>query len=150
MFFNGHLKMYQQRAFLLTQYFSVGMIAIAIQLLGSYIWVSLLGFQEQYLLGVIIFYCIALCITFLLQKYWTFRDHSQQFIGRQAFWYTLISLGNLGLKILLLHIGQSMFESVGIDFFDGWYLLIQSFVLVLTALVSFLLNKRFTFRTSES
>lgn len=134
------------RLLLYVRYIVSGTIAALIQLVGLYVWVSVLGLESLYLLGVILLYCIALITTFTLQKYWTFRERSHEFIGRQVVWYTLISLGNLALNAALLHTGKIFFDSIGADYFQGWYLVVQAISTVMCAVLGFLLNRHFTFR----
>ena len=131
----------------LTRYIISGGTAGLIQVIGLYIWVSVLGLTEQYLWGVVVAYCIALVVGFTMQKYWTFREYSHELIARQMSWYTAVSLVNLGVNALILHISKVLFESNGLNFFHIWYLAAQIFAVGVCALTGFLLNRSITFRS---
>ncbi|OGG41018.1 hypothetical protein A2118_02110, partial [Candidatus Kaiserbacteria bacterium GWA2_50_9] len=120
-------SIHREKFRLITRYGISGATAAAIQIVGLYIWVSVLGLTRQYLLGVVIAYCVALFVAFIMQKYWTFRDYSRDLIVKQVFWYTAISLGNLGLNALILHTSKVVLESNGLNFFQVWYLVAQIF-----------------------
>lgn len=130
----------------LMRYGISGALAGVIQIVGLYVWVSMLGLAEQYLWGMVISYVIALSVAFALQKYWTFRDYTRGVIATQILWYTAISLANLGLNALILHASKVILETRGLDFFDLWYLLAQTLAVVVCAGVGFVLNRSITFR----
>jgi putative flippase GtrA len=142
----GYVLRHRERLVLFLRYAISGVTAVAIQVTGLYVWVSVLGLQAQYLWGVVIAYCIALLVAFLMQKFWTFRDHSRGMTAHHALWYVIISLGNLGLKTLILYTSQLVFEAYGFDFFHGWYLIAQLFAIGVCTIVGFLLNWFITFR----
>lgn len=130
----------------LMRYGITGGTGAVIQIVGLYLWVSVLNLREQYLWGVVLAYVVAVVVTFLMQKYWTFRDYMHSLFAKQLAWYIAISLGNLGLNALILHAGKIAFETAGIDYFSGWYLLVQVGAIGTVAVVSFLSNRYITFR----
>lgn len=132
--------------FLLIRYGIIGVSAILIQIVALYIWVSLLGFHAWYLLGVVIGFVIALVFAFLMQKYWTFKDHDPTTRTRQFLIYTGVSVGTLVLNVLLLALTKALFESWSVAFFEAWYLVAQVLILGLCAVVSFVVNRFITFR----
>ncbi|HEY4501207.1 MAG TPA: GtrA family protein [Candidatus Paceibacterota bacterium] len=138
---------YRERIFFLTRYIISGGTAGMIQVIGLYVWVSVLGFTAQYLWGVVIAYCIAVVTGFSLQKYWTFRNYSRELIVKQMCWYTSVSLVNLGLNAFILHTSKVVLESNGFNFFHIWYLVVQVFAVGVCALMGFLLNRSITFRS---
>jgi putative flippase GtrA len=140
---------HRNRIHLLVRYGISGVTGGVIQTIGLYLWVSVLGFMAGYLWGVVIAYLVALVVTFALQKYWTFRDHSHKVLARQMAMYTVVSLGNLAINALIVFLGKQAFTAAGIDFFHGWYLLVQVFAVGVAALAAFLANYRFTFRASS-
>ena len=137
---------HRERIHFLARYGISGATGGIIKTLGLYVWVSVLGFEAEYLWGVVIAYCVALAVTFLMQKYWTFRDRSHAMLGHQVVFYTLVSLVNLGINALLLHLGKVSLESAGMDFFRGWYLLVQVLAVLISAMVAFFANYYITFR----
>ena len=138
---------HREHILFLARYIISGGTAGLIQIIGLYIWVSVLGLTAQYLWGVVIAYCIAVVVGFCMQKYWTFREYSRALIARQMFWYTIVSLVNLGLNALILHAGKVLFESNGLNFFHVWYLAVQVFAVGVCAVTGFLLNRFITFRS---
>ncbi|MBI3572133.1 GtrA family protein [Candidatus Kaiserbacteria bacterium] len=133
--------------FFLVRYGISGATGGLIQTVGLYIWVSLFGFRATYLWGVVIAYCIAVVVSFVMQKYWTFRDYAGHMVPRQLFWYTTTSLGNLGLNALILHASKQVLEGLGFNFFHLWYLGVQVIAVFVVALSSFLSNRYITFRS---
>ena len=137
------------RLWFLFRYAIVGITGAVIQTLVLYAWVSVLGFYEHYLLGVVVGFCIALAATFTLQKFWTFRDRSMHRTSRQFSVYTGIALGSLGLNMLLLVGARRLLEALQLDFFHGWYLAAQVVIIVFLAGVSFVLNALITFSEAD-
>jgi putative flippase GtrA len=131
------------------RYGVAGVVGATVQVSILYIWVSLLGFESTYLLGVIMGFCVALVITFLLQKHWTYRDHSTHRTTKQFFTYGGVALLNLTANALLMAGTKWFLTGLGIDFFQGWYLLAQIVVVFLTSVMSFILNYFITFRRAS-
>ncbi|HEY5383482.1 MAG TPA: GtrA family protein [Candidatus Paceibacterota bacterium] len=133
---------------LIFRYGISGITGAVLQTLILYIWVSILGLQAHYLWGVVVGFCIAVTVTFILQKYWTFadREHHHQ-SHRQFMIYSFTALGSLGLNAMLLQLSKMLFESMGIDFFHVWYLVAQIIIIFIAAVFSFLINYSFTFKT---
>lgn len=142
----GLYSTHRERLLFLIRYGISGATGGAIQVVGLFIWVSLLGLEAHYLWGVGIAYCIAVVVTFALQKYWTFRNYDHETVVKQMIWYTAVSLGNLGVNTLILHSGKLFLEARGVDFFDGWYLVVQVVAVGTAAILSFLSNRYITFR----
>lgn len=140
------MQMFRLKYDLLIRYGIVGICGGVIQTLALYIWVDILRLTAQYLLGAGIGFCIALLVTFSLQKYWTFRDNSVTDSQRQFVLYGSIAILNLMLNVLLLHVSKLLFEHAGLNFFDVWYIYIQIVIIALLAGASFLANYFVTFR----
>ena len=132
----------------LARYGIVGVIGGVLQTLTLYCWVDLFHLSNHYLWGVVFGLCIALIVTFTLQKYWTFRDHGHVEVSRQFLLYTCIALASLGLNILLLSASKLALELSGLNFFHVWYLLAQIIIIGIIAGLSFTANYFATFRTS--
>lgn len=132
------------------RYGIAGVCGAFLQTSTLYIWVSVLGFQNHYLWGVVIGFSIALLVTFLLQKYWTFRDRPHHHvIHLQFFFYIVAALIALGMNALLLHLSKQALEGLGFDFFHGWYLGAQIIIIFVVAVGSFLMNYFITFKASQ-
>src|SRR6185436_4502499 len=134
------------RFWLLLRYATAGAFGAFVQTFLLYVWVTLLGFHETYLLGAFFGFCVALIVTFLLQKYWTFRDRTTHRTHRQLFWYSVVALINVAINIGLLALAKEIFFALHIDFFKGWYLVTQAAIVVFASGMSFILNYFFTFR----
>ncbi len=57
-----------------------------------------------YLFSSIVAFVIAVCVSFIMQKYWTFQDKEREGIHVQASWFGLLALVNLGLNTLLMYV----------------------------------------------
>jgi putative flippase GtrA len=130
----------------LVRYGVVGLSGGLIQTGVLYVWVDVLHFEQQYLLGAITGFCAALAVTFTLQKYWTFQDYTHTEVRKQFVTYTLIALATLGLNILLLQVCKSVLEHFGVNFFHIWYLVTQVVIIGILAGLSYLANYFITFR----
>lgn len=131
----------------LLRYGVVGVLGGVIQTTALYIWVELLHLQAHYLIGATAGFCLALAVTFTLQKYWTFKDFLHTQVKRQFFSYTFIALINLGLNASLLYLSKLVLEALGLNFFHIWYLMAQVSIIVILAALSFIANYFITFRT---
>lgn len=81
-------------------------------------------------------------MSFTFQKYWTFADHSREFIGRQAALYFLLQ----GVNFIVN--GAALFfltDTIGL-----WYMLAQFIVLLVLAVWTYAISRRFIFVLSVS
>lgn len=62
-------------------------------------WVGL-----WYIISSISSFIIAFGVSFLLQKFWTFRDKNTDNIARQTYLYFIVAIANLGISTLLIYI----------------------------------------------
>jgi putative flippase GtrA len=129
----------------LIRYGIVGICGGLVQTATLYIWVEALHLEAYYIVGAAVGFCLALAVTFTLQKYWTFEDYVQEHVRRQFIFYTVIALINLGLNILLLHLSKLALETLGFNFFDVWYLIVQVTIIAALSLLSFVSNYFITF-----
>ncbi|MSU74471.1 GtrA family protein [Candidatus Kaiserbacteria bacterium] len=139
---------YRARLEFFIRYGVVGVLGGLLQIGVLFVWVSVLEFKEHYLWGVVIGFSLAVVVTFILQKYWTFRDHTHHMAPQQLVLYSTFSVINLGLNALLLHLSKSILEDLGLDFFHVWYLVAQIVVISIVAVLSFLSNRYVTFRST--
>jgi len=136
----------RERFWLLLRYGVAGAFGALVQTSALYVWISILGLESTYLFGAFIGFCLALAVTFLLQKYWTFRDHTTHRAHRQLMSYAMVAVVNVTLNIVLLALAKESFFLAGIDFFHGWYIAVQVVIVGIASGVSFILNYFFTFR----
>lgn len=137
---------YRTRVLFLIRYGVSGVIGGVIQVVFLYVWVSGLGFEETYLLGLCLGFVAALVAAFGLQKYWAFRDNESSRMRGQLLSYSVVAVSGLALNALLLTGAKLAFVSVGVDFFQGWYLLAQTVVVGIVSVFNFAMNFIFTFR----
>lgn len=131
---------------LLVRYLVSGGTGIVIQTVSLFIWVSLLKFEQIYLVGVVCGFVLALTTLFILQKYWVFRDSALHRTPHQLLSYTAVALLGLALNALLLTLAKHVFELFSLDFFHGWYIVVQIGVAGIVSLFNFSMNFIFTFR----
>lgn len=97
-------------------------------------------FGAHYQVGVVVGFCIAVTVSFLLQKYWTFRDGGREHLEIQLISYVLIAIGSLVANVLLMYVFVEQFEL--------FYLVAQILTIGIVVGLSFLLNNFITFRHS--
>ena len=91
-----------------------------------------------YMHGVVYAFGVALVVAFTLQKYWTFERRTTKGMRRESFFYTLFALLSLGLNASLMYLF--------VERMHVWYLAAQVITVLLLAGLTFLLNRRFTFK----
>lgn len=137
------------RLLFLVRYGISGLTGGAIQVLFLYIWVTLLGLESTYLLGLVLGFICALVAAFALQKYWAFRDKESNRTLNQLFSYSVVAVSGLALNALLLTGAEMLFKSLGVDFFHGWYLIAQIGIIGIVSVFNFSMNFLFTFRRAR-
>lgn len=146
MYFRELFSTHRARIFFLTRYIISGLVGAAVQMLFLFVWVTLLGFEKTYLLGLVLGFVAAYIVSFMLQKYWAFHDYELHRLSRQLFLYAVVAVSGLALNTILLAGTKRVFEWFSIDFFHGWYLLVQASIILLVAAFNFCMNFIFTFR----
>jgi len=123
---------------LVTKYIIAGGTAALIQLSLFYLLIQLLG-VSLYLLATSGAFVVALIVSFILQKFWTFGDNSLDRIKRQFTIYGTIALTNLFLN--------GVFMYVLVDRLRIWYMASQVMTMGVLAIFSFILNRKITFNS---
>ena len=139
----------RNRLLFLARYGISGLTGGAIQVLFLYVWITLLGFEGTYLLGLGLGFVVALIATFILQKYWAFRDFESSRTSRQLLSYSIVAVSGLALNTALLAGAKMLFELLSLDFFNGWYLVAQAGITCIVALFNFCMNFLFTFHLAR-
>lgn len=116
-----------------------GVVGGLVQLAFLYVFVDRLGFW--YLYGVVSAYLVALVIVFTLQKFWTFQDYSMNTFHRQSFMYTMIATVSLLLNVVFMY--------ALVDWLHLWHMVAQVIVVGAVGILSFFLNKVFTFTSKN-
>src|SRR4051812_47007459 len=87
---------------ILFRYIVSGGTSASVDLALLYVFHSLL--DVNYLIASIIAFACAFCVSFVMQKFWTFRNHSRDNMHRQAFLYLGTSLFGLSLNTLFMYL----------------------------------------------
>ncbi len=95
-------------------------------------------FGFYYIFSNVVAFCIAFCISLVLQKFWTFQDHSTENMHVQGLFYLVSSLFGLGVNTAILYISVDL---VGLPAIVG--VIIAG---ILTAVCTFQINKRYIFK----
>jgi putative flippase GtrA len=80
------------------RYVISGGIATFVDLILLYLFTNIFGIW--YIISAIMAFLFAFMVSFSLQKYWTFKDHSSHNIHFQALKYFTVTSINLGLNTL--------------------------------------------------
>ncbi len=91
-----------------------------------------------YLYSSVIAYCFGVCVSFTLQKFWTFSHHSLENIHNEMVLYFLIMIVNLGVNSLLIYFF--------VDVLKIQYLIAGLLAAGLIAIFSFPVYKKFVFK----
>jgi len=118
------------------KYIIAGGTAAAVDLGLLFVLTEIVGLW--YLLSAAIAFVCSLLTSFLLHKFWTFRENSLRRMRKQFIFFTTLAFLNLGMDILLLYIA--------VDFLHLWYMAAQFVIMGGLALLNFVLNKTVTFR----
>ena len=100
------------------------------------------GFGFHYLLSASLAFIVAFCVSFFLQKFWTFQDPSVERVHAQVVLYFVIAVANLGLNTLLMFLF--------VEKLHLWYFGAQIIVGALLACGSFFISRHFVFKKSFS
>ncbi len=115
-----------------------GGTSAAVDLGLLYIFTDIFGIW--YLTSTVFAFIIAFFVSFGLQKFWTFRDHSRDGMSAQAGVYFVIAGCNLALNTLLVY--------AFVDHLGFHYLLAQIVASLLIACESYFIYQRFVFRST--
>lgn len=131
---NTAFKIWGHRHKILRYLFS-GATAFGVNSFFLYAFTEWIGFY--YLVSVVFAFLIAVVVSFILQKFWTFRNNSKTDMRRQAVVYITTAVINTGLNTLLVYL---FVEHLGLH-----YLVSQFFSSGLIAFESFFVYQIFIF-----
>jgi putative flippase GtrA len=114
------------------RYLISGGSAVATNLFLLFILVHF--FYVWYLLAAILSYVSSICVSFLMQKFFTFNDYSREKIQQQTIAYPIIQIFNLGANTLFMY--------VFVDLFGIHYLLSQVIIGGVIAMYSFFVYRQ--------
>lgn len=113
------------------KYIISGGTATAVDLAFLYVLTEYIGIH--YVLSATLAFAIAFFVSFFLQKFWTFRDDSQDKMYQQMAAYLTLALVNLGINALGMY--------VLVDFFGLMYIIAQLLMSALISISSFLIYR---------
>jgi len=118
------------------RYILAGGIATAFNLVILFICVHY--FHLWYLTSAIISFCLAVIISYLLQKFFVFRNYYTNNIRTQFLNFFIFNLVMLGLNTLLMYIF--------VDIISLWYLLAQALSSAITACINYIYFNKVIFK----
>ncbi len=128
-------KIWNERYKIIRFLFS-GAVGAGTNLLILFVLTRYLGLY--YVLSVIISFIIATTVSFIMQKYCTFQDKSQEVIHNQALAFTIVAIINLFINTYIVY--------AFVEFAHFHYLIGQVFASIIVAFESFFVYKIFIFR----
>lgn len=90
-----------------------------------------------YVLSSIIAVCVAWVVSFLLQKFWAFRERSLDTVHIQFALHAMLSLANIALNTVLLY--------AIVEWMHVWYMAAQVAVSGMLACMNYFVYKRYIF-----
>ena len=133
------LRMWGQRHKLL-RYLISGGTATAINFFCLYAFTEWLG--VYYLISVVCAFIFALGVSFILQKFWTFKDNQKGDTHRQALVYLCVAIVNTLLNACAVYL---LVEYVGVHYLAGQFIS-SGFI----ALESYFVYQYFIFRKNPT
>lgn len=112
------------------------MVDLALLFLLNSVW------GMHYLPAAILAFLVAFCVSFTLQKFWTFQNHSRDNMHTQAAMYLGSSLFGLALNTLLMY--------VFVDYLHIMVILSQVFVGAIVACCTFFISRHIVFKEVPS
>jgi len=131
---------YRAEGKLVTKYAISGSIAAFSQISIFYLLIRMFG-KELYLLASTTAFVIAVSISFLLQKFWTFGDADVRAIRKQFPIFFSIGVGNLLLN--------GAFMYILVELLNNPHVVAQAVTMGALAVGSFLLNRTITFNVRK-
>lgn len=120
------------------RYLLSGTFITILNLLFLFILVQILSIW--YLFASIISFCFGIITSYLVHKFFTFRDKNAKNIPIQFTLFLIFNLIMLGLNTILMYFW--------VDFLNLYYLLAQIITTLLIAFMNYLVFKRFLFKNS--
>ena len=122
------------------RYLISGASAVAIDLVLLFILVHFL--HMWYLLAAVIAFLAAVCVSFIMQKFFTFNDYARRGIGRQTTFYLGLQVFNIILNTFLMY--------VGVDLIHISYIVSQILISVAMAVSNFFIYRHLIFTPDSS
>lgn len=118
------------------KYIFAGGTAALVDLVVLYFLTDVVGLW--YMISTMVAFVLALATSFILQKFWTFRDPALRRIKKQLVIYAVIGTLNFILNPALLYLF--------VEKFHVWYMLAAVIVMGALAIANYLVNKFIIFK----
>ncbi len=135
-FFRQSLEIFMFQNIQIIRYIFAGGIVVGSNLAILFICVNY--FHLWYLTSAIISFCSAVVISYLLQKFFVFKNYSKENIQKQFFSFLIFNLGMLGANTLLMYIF--------VDIIGIWYLWAQALAAAIGACVNYVYFNKVIFK----
>lgn len=113
-----------------------GGVAFSVNITVLYWLTSILDIY--YLISTVFAFLASFSVSFLMQKFWTFKDHSRVGWHAQLSLYLTLQVINLGFNALLMY--------TFVEYLHVWYILSQTIIALGLAVISFFINKAYIFK----
>lgn len=123
----------------ISRYLFSGATAFGVNFLFLYTFTEWIGFY--YLVSVVMAFLVAVVVSFILQKFWTFQNNSKAGLRRQAMVYITVATINTVINTLLVYLF--------VEYVNLHYLIAQFFSSGLIALESFFIYQFFIFKNDS-
>jgi putative flippase GtrA len=114
-----------------------GGFAFVVNIIVLYVLTDIL--RIYYLISTVMAFLAAFNVSFFLQKSWTFGDNSRDNLHVQIPLYLGMQVANLVLNTGLMY--------VFVEYLHIWYVLSQVIITAVLAVVVFIVNKKYIFKT---
>lgn len=104
------------------------------------LFISVQYFQLWYLTGAIISFSLAVVISYLLQKFFVFKNYRKDNISTQFFRFFIYNIVMLGFNTLLMY--------SFVDIIHIWYLLSQALTAIIIAFMNYIYFNKIVFKKS--
>lgn len=98
--------------------------------------------RVYYLISTVGAFLVSLAVSFTLQKFWTFKDHSRDHLHIQMPLYFGMQLGSVSVNAALMY--------VFVEYLHIWYVFSQVIISLALAVVVFFINKGYIFKQGET
>lgn len=131
-----HATKHQQ----ILRFLITGGIAFTVNISVLYFVTSIL--HIYYLISVVFAFVASFSVSFLMQKFWTFKDHSREEWHVQFSLYLTLQLVNLALNAALMY--------MLVEYLHLWYILAQILISLGLAIISFIINRGYIFKSRNA
>lgn len=102
------------------------------------LFISVHYFKLWYLAGAVISFSLAVVISYLLQKFFVFKNYGEKEISTQFFHFLIYNIVMLGVNTLLLYFF--------VDIIKVWYLLAQALCAIIIACMNYIYFNKIVFK----